>query len=451
MGGKRDCADILALGFGTSVAMWAVGFVCRLPAGAIGESPSVPPPTADAASLAVVPPAVLFALLVLCMFAGGFVAGRLSERGWRAGLWSGTLAAVLNLLIVLGVVSGQQTNTLAPSAGIFIPGSIAAGALCGTLGALAGVRFRPAGTPAVVSWCWAMNVVTAGATFLLIFAGGLVTSFSAGLHVPDWPNSFGYLMFFYPLSKMSGGIYYEHCHRLLGTLVGLATLVLVAHTLRHEERPRVRWLAIGALMLVLIQGTLGGLRVTGRLTMSVSRTDMSPSIALAVVHGIVAQIFFCVLVAWSALNSTHWRAATPAPARSAQTDWRLHVVLIGLLVAQLAVGAILRHTSRMLHLHLTLAGLALLAAAIIGVRAWGLYPQQARIGCWAKALLVLAGVQTLTGLCALFTLGFVLERTPSALLQVALTSAHQTGGVLVLGSATLLLVWSRRLLTPAAP
>ena len=64
------------------------------------------------------------------------------------------------------------------------------------------------------------------ATLFLLIAGGLVTSAREGLAVVDWPNSFGYNMFLYPPSRMTGGIYYERAHRLFGSLVGLTVLVL---------------------------------------------------------------------------------------------------------------------------------------------------------------------------------------------------------------------------------
>jgi len=35
-----------------------------------------------------------------------------------------------------------------------------------------------------------LAVLTAAATFLLLFVGGLVTSTGSGLAVPDWPLSF---------------------------------------------------------------------------------------------------------------------------------------------------------------------------------------------------------------------------------------------------------------------
>ena len=57
-------------------------------------------------------------------------------------------------------------------------------------------------------------VFTALVTFVLVCVGGLVTSHGAGLAVPDWPNSYGYNMFFFPVSKWVGGIRFEHVHRL---------------------------------------------------------------------------------------------------------------------------------------------------------------------------------------------------------------------------------------------
>ena len=72
----------------------------------------------------------------------------------------------------------------------------------------------------------------AAASLLLIAAGGLVTSTDSGLAVPDWPNTYGYFMFSFPFSKMVGGIFYEHGHRLIASTVGLLTIGLVLWTAR---------------------------------------------------------------------------------------------------------------------------------------------------------------------------------------------------------------------------
>src|SRR3954447_12598975 len=104
-------------------------------------------------------------------------------------------------------------------------------------------------------------LLTACATFPLIFMGGLVTSHGAGLSVPDWPNSYGYNMFLFPPRFWVGGILYEHTHRLMATVVGMLSIVLCLWAWVTERRRWVRWLATGVLGMVIFQGVLGGLRV----------------------------------------------------------------------------------------------------------------------------------------------------------------------------------------------
>ena len=91
-------------------------------------------------------------------------------------------------------------------------------------------------------WLHRLARLTAGATFLLIIIGGIVTGTDSGLAVPDWPTTFGYNMFLYPLSEMVGGILYEHSHRLMGSLVGLLTVGLFVFILA-ERLPEVAEMA----------------------------------------------------------------------------------------------------------------------------------------------------------------------------------------------------------------
>src|SRR5437763_6427025 len=90
-------------------------------------------------------------------------------------------------------------------------------------------------------------LLTAAATFPLIFMGGLVTSHQARMSVPDWPNSYGYNMFLFPPRLWVGGILYEHTHRLMATVVGFLSIILTAVAWRTESRRWVRWLATGVL------------------------------------------------------------------------------------------------------------------------------------------------------------------------------------------------------------
>lgn len=170
--------------------------------------------------------------------------------------------------------------------------------------------------------------LTAIATFGLIALGALVTSKGAGLAVPDWPNTFGQNMFLYPPSEWKGGVFYEHTHRLAGSLVGLLSILLTALAWK-VARPSVRYLATGILVLVVIQGVMGGLRVT------------QLSLALAIVHGCVAQVFFCLTAAMVLITSRRWaQADDPSAAEQVGGSAR---ALVALILAQLIVGAIMRH------------------------------------------------------------------------------------------------------------
>ena len=86
-------------------------------------------------------------------------------------------------------------------------------------------------------WPHRIAVILVGATFPLLFIGGLVTGKGAGLAVPDWPTSFGYNMFLYPWSKMVGNIFYEHSHRLVASFVGLLTIALGAGVVVSRAAP----------------------------------------------------------------------------------------------------------------------------------------------------------------------------------------------------------------------
>ena len=123
-------------------------------------------------------------------------------------------------------------------------------------------------------------VFVAASVLVLICSGGLVTSQDAGMAVPDWPNSFGYNMFLFPISRWVGGVFFEHTHRLIASGVGLLTVVLCVLTLIVENRVWVKWLAGIAVLAVIIQGILGGLRVTEH------------NAILGLFHGCLAQGFF---------------------------------------------------------------------------------------------------------------------------------------------------------------
>src|SRR5918996_1693124 len=103
-------------------------------------------------------------------------------------------------------------------------------------------------------WLRRFTKFVAASTLFLIFAGAMVTSTGSGLAVPDWPNTYGWFMFSFPLSKMVGGIFYEHGHRLIASTVGFLILVLAFWLGRTEPRRWVQRLGFIALAAVVTQG-----------------------------------------------------------------------------------------------------------------------------------------------------------------------------------------------------
>jgi cytochrome c oxidase assembly protein subunit 15 len=176
--------------------------------------------------------------------------------------------------------------------------------------------------------------LVAVSTGILIFAGGLVTSTESGLSVPDWPNTYGYFMFFFPLEKMVGGIRYEHTHRLIASTVGFLIIVLAACLWRAEPRRWVRRLGYIALAAVITQGILGGITVLWYLPDPIS-----------IAHASLAQIVFCLTMTIALVTSPGWtRAYTHGPAPDDLVLQRMAAVTTGLIYIQIVVGATMRHT-----------------------------------------------------------------------------------------------------------
>jgi len=423
---RPDRSYVLPLGFAMTVSMWAAAYVCRLPA--------------------VMAPSWLVLGLMLAMVAlWGWATGFRTGGGWLAGVMVGAAAAVLNMLILGGILASADGGGVAPSALWWVPGSILVIALVsGGFAVVPGRRVEHVTDPAV--WTALFSKVAVAATFLLVVAGGLVTSNEAGLAVVDWPNTFGSNMFLFPLARMTGGIYYEHAHRLFGALVGLTTIVLAVRLWRTDDRPWLRRLAIVAVVLVIFQGILGGLRVTGGFTLSTSETDMAPSIALAVLHGVLGQVFLGLIVAIAVVTSRWWRQAPEAePRPTAAGDRSMQMWLIATLVLQLVLGAVQRHLAWGLIIHISLAAVVVMLAVIAGARAWGLYHGAWPVQRLGQALIGGVGVQVTLGIAALaVTQGRAVVGSPTTL-EVTIATAHQATGAVLLALAVTLLLWTQRI------
>ena len=177
---------------------------------------------------------------------------------------------------------------------------------------------------------------TAVATLFLICSGGMVTSKGVGLAVPDWPTTFGYNMFLFPVSKWVGGIFFEHTHRLIASTVGFLTIILAFWLWRRENRPWVRNLGFIALGAIISQGILGGLRVT-------TLKD-----EIGIFHACLAQAFLALLVFIGLVTTTIWRTlpnAVVAP-RNFSLVKTIVFLTTGAIYLQLALGATMRHQHR---------------------------------------------------------------------------------------------------------
>jgi len=265
-----------------------------------------------------------------------------------------------------------------------------------------------------------LALATLAATCVLILLGGLVTNTGAALAVPDWPSTFGYNMILFPWSRMVGGIFYEHSHRLMGALVGLLTLALAA--VLGREGGRLRRLGLLAVGAVLAQGLLGGLRV-------VLRQD-----TLAIFHGLLAQAFFALLATIALLTAPRARVAF-APVEPALKG--LTVLAAALVYAQIVFGALLTHTRR---IDLHLAGAVLVFALVPVVTARLRRSGDAVAVPVSRLLLVLLGVQLLLGVGSFLARFSSLWIPGEQLTVIALPVAHRLVGSLILAAIVALSV-----------
>ncbi len=184
-------------------------------------------------------------------------------------------------------------------------------------------------------WLHRFAWFTAVATLFLICSGGMVTSEGVGLAVPDWPTTFGYNMFLFPVSRWVGGIFFEHVHRLIASTVGFLTIILLIWLWRIESRPWVRNLGFAALGGVILQGVLGGLRVT------MLKDE------IGIFHACLAQAFFGMLVLIALATSPFWaRLPFGHPLSLIQNVSRVAIVTTAIIYLQLGLGATMRHEHR---------------------------------------------------------------------------------------------------------
>lgn len=175
--------------------------------------------------------------------------------------------------------------------------------------------------------------LVAVSTAILIFAGGMVTSTGSGLSVPDWPNTYGWFMFSFPVDKWVGGIFYEHSHRLIASTVGFLILTLAFWLWRAEPRAWVRRLGYIALAAVILQGVLGGITVLWYLPDPIS-----------IAHASLAEIVFCLTVTIALVTSSGWRQGYAAGLPDDRVLQKMAIATTATIYVQILLGATMRHT-----------------------------------------------------------------------------------------------------------
>jgi heme a synthase len=295
------------------------------------------------------------------------------------------------------------------------------------------------------------TVFVAGLAFLLLIAGGLVTSNNAGLAVPDWPTSFGSI---YKMPRMVGGVKFEHGHRMLAEFTGFLTVVAAIWTWRVDKRRWMRGLTLGAVAGVIFQGVLGGLTVLNFLPPAIS-----------VLHATVGQTMFCVLAAIAVFTSRSWlEEPEQSMTRKEAAPLLRHCwMLIGFLYLQLILGAAFRHVwtkwgpnaanrwpaHKIIHtfLYPHLLNSLLVSGLIlyVSLRVIGKHATMPHLRRPAMVLLGLLILQLLLGFSAFITrVIFGIDEIQPTVGLVITTVAHLAGGALLLAVTAILTIQAYR-------
>lgn len=309
-------------------------------------------------------------------------------------------------------------------------------------------------------WPHRLALLSAVVTFPLIWVGGLVTSYDAGMAVPDWPTTYGYNLFAYPLASWFGNwdIFIEHGHRLLGALTGLLMIALVVTTFVCRGPQWLKLFAGGLLGLVILQGALGGARV------------LMDERTVALLHGCTGPLFFVTLVAFAVVTAPSF-ARTSAKVDS-QYAGRLALACWGFAAVcylQLVLGALVRHvpvTSSagffrgVLLLHLIMAGILLAQAFLLDYQI--LFRQQGIVSRRTGGILLgLIVLQVALGLMTYIvkysypewmgSFQFAAQHVnyEKSALQAILATGHVANGSLILATAVVLSLQASRNWRPA--
>jgi cytochrome c oxidase assembly protein subunit 15 len=290
--------------------------------------------------------------------------------------------------------------------------------------------------PKLAHWLFVFACVF---TWPLLFLGGLVTSYRVGMAVPDWPTTFGINMFLFNFFNSAWGVFIEHGHRLYGSAVGFCLLIVAPWTLTMKKLAwQFKAAAVVALLGVILQGVLGGLRVT------------RISTELAMIHGCFGQLFFlylAILAAWSSdIKNIDFTSHGLTTSKSSLVFLRNLALLVPLsLYFQVVSGAWLRHFQDPMKLYLHEAvGLTVFALSVmyaVKLRKSGI-AKLYRLRRIYLLFVTAVHVQVLLGFSSWWLMRpFDGIAKPVTDFQALVRTVHQANGALVLALSGVLAVW----------
>ncbi|HEX5432282.1 MAG TPA: COX15/CtaA family protein [Bryobacteraceae bacterium] len=259
-------------------------------------------------------------------------------------------------------------------------------------------------------------------TLFLVVAGASVTSHEAGLSVPDWPLSYGQVM-----PQMTGGVFFEHGHRMVATFVGMLTIGLAVWMWLKERRRWMRVLGWTALGAVILQGLLGGLTVL---------LLLPPAVSIS--HACLAQLFFSLTVVIALFTSRSWQHGPEMVDDLGKPPLRsLAIAVPAVVLAQIALGAAFRHGAFGIMPHVLGAGVVTLVILMASIFVLHQFPHHHSLRPAAMALLTITFVQVLLGVGAFFAR---LDASVHPLAMVIATVAHVATGALTLAASVVLAI-----------
>jgi cytochrome c oxidase assembly protein subunit 15 len=272
-------------------------------------------------------------------------------------------------------------------------------------------------------------VLTAGFSFLVLVAGASVTSNDAGLSVPDWPTSFGYLV---KVPNLAGGVRFEWSHRLVAGSLVVLTLAIALWTFVVERRSWLRKLAWAAFATVIAQAVLGGLTVL----------FLQPPI-VSTTHAAVAQTFFSIAVSIALFTSRKWVEEVPRVAVDTRRPslFRLTVLSIFVLYVQLVLGGMFRHHGMTWWPHVAHAVIVTVVLTWTGIRALSVHPKIEAIRKPSIIMLSLLIAQLCLGVAAFLTrVAWGRDSVQPELPMVISTVTHVAVGALLLATTVVLAI-----------